>query len=168
MLPAMRQLSLDRINSVSPYKVWATAQDNEYNFITRSGVLYGVSFMEEMKIADVQSYQFSFARLNAIHSQFDDAIHQTLMAIICEFFNANNDILIYICDTSDGKETSRSRLFIKRFDEYEEKSRFIIKTASTYIENQGFYTAMIVERTNKHLAAIIDDFDNTANLLCDK
>lgn len=56
MLPAMRQLSLDRINSVSPYKVWATAQDNEYNFITRSGVLYGVSFMEEMKIADVQSY----------------------------------------------------------------------------------------------------------------
>lgn len=82
----MRQLSLDRINSVSPYKVWATAQDNEYNFITRSGVLYGVSFMEEMKIADVQSYQFSFARLNAIHSQFDDAIQQTLMAIICEFF----------------------------------------------------------------------------------
>ena len=90
------------------------------------------------------------------------------MAIICEFFNANNDIMIYICDTSDGKETSRSRLFIKWFDEYEEKSRFIIKTASTYIENQGFYTAMIVERTNKHLAAIIDDFDNTANLLCDK
>lgn len=164
----MNSLSLERINAVSPYKVWGTTHDNEFNFITDGGVLYGVSFIEEMEIAGIQSYQFSFARLNAKHQGFDDAIRRTLTAIICEFFRSHNEIMIYICDTSDGKESFRSKLFVKWFESSDANMRFVIKTANTTLEGIGFYTAMIVERSNEHLAEIIEDFDNTAEVLCNK
>ena len=81
----MKELNLEHINAKSPYKVWRTSRENELNFLTDGGVLYGVGFSEEMEIAGITSYQFSFARLNANHSGFDVLIKQTLMAIIDEY-----------------------------------------------------------------------------------
>ena len=164
----MNSLNLERINAIAPYKVWGTTRNNEFNFITESGVLYGVGFTEEMEIAGIQTYQFSFARLNANHSGFDEKIKNTLISIIGEFFFANNEIMIYICDTSDCREASRSKLFVGWFKEYDNNNRFIIRTANTEIEGQGFYTALIVEKKNPKLDEILEDFDTTAAMLCDK
>lgn len=153
---------------VAPYKVWAARRENEYNFISEYGVLYGVGFSEEMEIAGISAYQFSFARVNDVHGRFDHNIRRTLMAIISEFFNANNDIMIYICDTSDGRESSRNKLFLKWFDDAEAQERFVIRTAHANIEGQGFYTALIVEKRNPCLEAILQDFEVTAKLLTEK
>lgn len=164
----MNKLSIQNINHNSPYKVWGTARDNEYSFISDKGVLYGVNFSEEMEIAGIMACQFSFARINDMQGGFDENIRKTLMAIICEFFNANNDIMIYICDTSDGRESMRSRLFIHWFEEAEAKDRFEIRTASAIVEGQGFYTAIIVEKTHPQLKEIIEDYMYTAEILTDK
>jgi len=164
----MKLLSLENINSHTPYKVWNATKENEFNFITESGVLYGVAFSEEMAIGGIMSCQFSFARLNADKSGFDERIRATLLAIIEEFFNANNEIMIYICDTSDGREAFRSKLFVKWFEESDGANRFVIRTASAEIEEQGFYTAMIVERSNPNLEAILEDFEYTSRILCEK
>ncbi len=164
----MNELNLEHINARSPYKVWRTLRENELNFLTDGGVLYGVGFSEEMEIAGITSYQFSFARLNATHSGFDALIKQTLMAIIDEFFRANNEIMIYICDTSDGREAYRSRLFMRWFEESDESSRFTIRSVSTEIEGQGFYTALIIENANPHIKEILEDFESTAKVLCEK
>lgn len=164
----MNSLNIERINSVAPYKVWRTARENEFNFITENGVLYGVGFTEEMEIAGVQTYQFSFARLNTDHSGFDEKIKTTLISIIEEFFFSNNEIMIYICDTSDKREEFRSKLFVRWFKEYDNYERFVIRTASAEIEGQGFYTALIVEKQNSRLRDILEDFDSTAEVLCNK
>ena len=164
----MNKLSIEKINLSAPYKVWETKKENEYNFLSENGVLYGVGFSEEMEIGGITSYQFSFARLNDVHGGFDDNIRKTLMAIISEFFNANDDIMIYICDTADGRETFRSRLFLKWFEAAEAQERFVIRTAQAEIDGQGFYTAMIVERSNPHLEQIIEDFEYTAKMLTEK
>lgn len=164
----MEQLNIDRINTKAPYKVWRTVRDNQFNFITENGVLYGVGFTEEMEIAGIRAYQFSFARLNSDHSGFDEKIKETLVNIIGEFFLANNEIMIYICDTSDKREECRSKLFVRWFKEYDNNDRFVIRTASAEIEGQGFYTAMIVEKRNPRLKDILGDFDATAAVLCDK
>ena len=66
----MNALSVERINATSPYKVWRS-DENDFAFLTTKGVLYGVSFSEEMDFAGRQSYQFSLARLNDVKSSLD-------------------------------------------------------------------------------------------------
>lgn len=76
--------------------------------------------------------------------------------------------MIYICDTSDGREAYRSRLFMRWFEESDENARFTIRSVSTEIEGQGFYTALIIENTNPHIKEILEDFESTAEVLCEK
>jgi hypothetical protein len=76
--------------------------------------------------------------------------------------------LLYICDTSDGKEDSRNRLFLHWFEKYAEEGKYTIKTAHAIVEGETIYTAIIVENTNPKLDAIIQDFDLTAKSLTEK
>ena len=74
-------------------------------------------------------------------------------------------MLLYICDTSDSREAARNRLFLRWFEETADPERFTIKTASATIEGQGIYAAIIVENRNPLTKAIIDDFEQTAQML---
>ena len=76
--------------------------------------------------------------------------------------------LLYICDTSDGKEDGRNRLFLRWFDKHAAPGRFTICTARAKIENEMVYAAIIVENRNPKLKEITADFKKTADLLTDK
>lgn len=73
-------------------------------FSTESGVEYSVHFTEEFAIGECDTYQFMFSKLTKDHVPFDLKISQTLIVIIEEFFRANHNVLLYICDTSDNRE----------------------------------------------------------------
>ena len=75
------------------------------------------------------------------------------------------NVLLYICDTSDGREAKRNRLFLNWFYKNAEPNRFTIRTANTTVEGEGFYTAIIVENRNPLLEAVIADFEMTAEAL---
>ena len=92
-------------------------------------------------------------------------IKDTLIAIIEQFFAENANVLLYICDTSDGREEKRNRLFVRWFEEFATPDRFTMKTANATVEGQGFYAAIIVENTNPMLEAIVGDFKQTAESL---
>ena len=72
---------------------------------------------------------------------------------------------MYICDTSDGREAKRNRLFLRWFEEFANPERFTMRAASAIIEGQGFYAAIIVENSNPQLEAIISDFNRSAESL---
>lgn len=74
-------------------------------------------------------------------------------------------MLLYICDTSDGREAKRNRLFIRWFEEFATPERFTMRTANATVEGQGFYAAIIVENSNPLLEAVVFDFNQTAELL---
>jgi hypothetical protein len=88
-----------------------------------------------------------------------------LIAIIEQFFAENTNVLLYICDTSDGREEKRNSLFVRWFEEFATPDRFTMKTANATVEGQGFYAAIIVENTNPMLEAIVGDFKQTAESL---
>ncbi|MBR1469022.1 MAG: hypothetical protein IJ605_02765 [Prevotella sp.] len=163
----MNPLSLQRINEQSPYRVVLTDL-GDYLFSTTKGVVYSVSFREEFELGGCMSYQFSLTNVNDQHAAYDSQIRPTVVAIIDEFFAQNLDVLLYLCDTSDGREANRNRLFIRWFERSADPSRFTIRTASTTVEGQGFYAAIIVENRNPKLQAITDDFDATAEALTNK
>jgi len=159
-------LNLDNINSKSPYKV--TMEGKQLVFETRYRLHYEIRFFEEQRIGGCETWQFSFAKAENVSSPEDPYVRFTLFAVIDEFFSENANVMLYICDTSDSREAARNRLFIRWFKESAQHNRFTIRSASTTIEGQGFYAAIIVENRNPLLTNITADFDRTAVLLTNK
>ena len=162
----MKQLRLDRINMIAPYEV--KTEGKQYVFDTVQGLTYEVRFFEEQPIGGCETWQFSFAKGDSDSAPEDPYVRFTLFAIIDEFFHENEDVLLYVCDTSDNREAARNRLFIRWFKQSAQPDRFTIRSAATTIEGQGFYAAIIVENRNPLLTDITADFDKTAVTLTNK
>ena len=77
-------------------------------------------------------------------------------------------VSLYICDTSDGKEGSRNRLFLHWFEKHAEPNRLTICTAHAQIEDEVVYAAIIVDNRNPKVNEITADFEKTSSLLADK
>jgi len=54
----------------------------------------------------------------------DPKFKQTLITIVEEFFEQNNDVMLYITETGDKKKAFRDRLFVRWFNTYEHKDRY--------------------------------------------
>lgn len=163
----MIPLSIDEINKTSPYKVNCGSHSN-FGFLTTDNIIYDISFMEDMEIAGCQTYQFSIRRITDDYKGYDPKVKDTILAILEEFFNKNQYILLYICDDTDGREAVRNRLFVRWFEEYDNNKRFTIKTANAIVEGKGFYTAIIVENNHPQLHDITQEFDDVASTLTAK
>ena len=75
---------------------------------------------------------------------------------------------MYVCDTSDGKESGRNRLFLRWFERHASPEQFTICTAKAEVEGEMVYIAIIVDNHNPNLQAITKDFNETAAALTDK
>ena len=98
-------------------------------------------------------------------SRHDPKVEATILAIIHEFFRSNLEILLYLCDTSDGREAYRNRLFLTWFDHYAENHLFTIRQAHAEIEGEGLFFCIIIDNRNPKLKDIVDDFEAKSALL---
>ncbi len=155
----MNTLNLACINKLSPYEVWQTSE-GDFNFQTDFNVLYRISFRIEQTIWDDGAYEFSIINQNQKSSPNDQKVRDTIFIIIEEFFASNPDILLYQCETGDNRQSMRDRLFLRWFKEYEHSDKYYIKVSTITAEGVTNYTAMIVQKDNPQLEAIIKDFDD--------
>ena len=163
----MIDFSLKYIMDNSPYDI--TLSDVGFIFKTDYGIHYRVSFdKEDITLGGCDTYQLILQNVEHIRPAHDPKVETTVLAIIDEFFRSNMEVLLYICDTSDGKEGGRNRLFLRWFDKHAAPGRFTICTARAKIENELVYAAIIVENRNPKLKEITADFKKTADLLTDK
>ncbi|MCH5306909.1 MAG: hypothetical protein J1E37_02435 [Prevotella sp.] len=163
----MIYFSLPNILAHSPYEIFLS--EGDFLFQTEKGIRYEISFnKEDIVFGECETYQLIIRKLNETHSPHDPKVRDTILAIVNEFFDSNQQILLYICDTSDGKENSRNRLFLHWFEKHAKENRFTIKTANAIVENERIYTTIIVENSNPKLNAIIKDFEDTAAMLTNK
>lgn len=138
-------------------------------FKTDYGIHYRVSFdKEDIVLGNCETYQLILQNVENVRMPHDPKVELTVLAIINEFFRANQYVLLYICDTSDGKEGSRNRLFLYWFEKHAEPNRFTICTAHAQIEDEVVYAAIIVDNRNPMVNEITADFEKTSSLLADK
>lgn len=157
----MNSLDINHISILAPYKV--LKDDGEYLFETDHGILYAVEFKEEPMFGSLTAYWFNLVNRSQKASPNDVKIRATVTCIIEEFFRANPDILLYLCDNANDQQAMRSRLFLRWFNGYAQQANYYIRTEMVMDEGEENYVALIVQRSHPQLQMVIETFDEIIN-----
>ena len=149
----MNRLDIQLINSQSPYKVEEADEENYFEFFTEHDVHYSVGFMTDDSLMQSEAYHLIIVNVDNRPSPNDRKVKDTVLVIVAEFFDKNNTTLLYICETGDGKQRLRSRLFERWFSAYSKKALYTSVTSSV-VDEDGKLVGLI---TYKDLMKIKDN-----------
>lgn len=165
----MKELSLDTINSVSPYKVEYDNANKLFKFVSDYHVGFSVAFDENDLLRSGDSYQFALTNYGGKKSPRDNKVRTTVLAIVEEFFSKNEAALLYICETGDGMQKMRNRLFHFWFGVYSESDEYLFLPQVVYDEEDNEnYAALIIRRDNPKFNELVTEFTNTITMLNSK
>ena len=165
----MNFLNADDINKVSPYMVTIDPVTGFLYFVTKNGTQLTIDFSEDDLIHSAECYQLSINNANNRPSPRDINVQKTIWAIVAEFFNKNMSALLYICETGDGKQESRSRLFSSWFESYEFSNAFTCMTTSLTDAEGVFNSAtLIIPNVHPKYSEVLNEFTQTSVILRDK
>ena len=162
----MEKLSLDAINAKSEYYVKKEDDEGTYSFTTDNMTEFFISFEKDDILRSGIVYQFGISNPQEKKSPRDHKVRITILAIIEEFFNKNKAALLYICETGDGMQKMRSRLFQYWFSVYNEKEEYLFLPQVVYDEEDNEnYAALIIRKDNPCFVELVSEFTETINLL---
>ena len=164
----MNALSIDNIKQHAPYEVLLREdRPGNYYFKTDYGLEFSICLQSDYSIVPSGAYTLDI--INATHrpSPSDPKFRLTLLAIIVEFFEQNNDVMLYITETGDEKQEMRNRLFVRWFNTYEHHDRFFIHTVEGRMEGQMNFMAIISRKDNPRLPEVIKEFEDTISFIYD-
>lgn len=164
----MNKLILENINAKASYFVMQMEEfPHLFYFHTDFGVDYEISIKPNDAFVSSGAYTLDIRNIWNQVSPGDTKLRQTLMAIIEEFFRCNNDVMLYITETEDGKQSFRDRLFVRWFHNYEHHDLFYIQTAEGKMDGQMNFMAIISRKDNPRLQEAIKEFEETVAFLFD-
>lgn len=76
-------------------------------------------------------FQLVIVNVDNMPSPRDRKLRETIVAIVEGFFSINNEAMLYICETGDGKQAMRNRLFQYWYSHYERKFEFTFLSAQS-------------------------------------
>ena len=110
-------------------------------------------------------YSFSVIYGNT-QSLFYELFYELILNPKLEFFNKNKAALLYICETGDGMQKMRSRLFQYWFSIYNEREEYLFPPQIVYDEEENEnYAALIIRKDNPCFVELVSEFTDTINLL---
>lgn len=162
-------LDVDKINEKSPYVVKKIG-DGYVSFETDYGVRYYSGFdPDDVSLPDELVYQFAIVNINNKKSPSDPKVRKTIIAIVEDFFLQNNEVMLYICETGDGKQSMRNRLFQYWINNYKESWEISFLSSSVTDENGILNHATIILRNdNPRFQEVTRKFTETIQLFNDK
>lgn len=164
----MVRISVDNVNRVAPYKVSAARLDGFVNFTTCSGVEYLAGFEKTDVLTCAETYEFVIINVNRKKSPRDHKLRDTIMAIVIDFFTSSNNVMLYICDTGDNKQSMRDRLFGYWIEHEPHHNEFSVYSASVSDEGVTNYATLILRKDHPKKNEAVDEFMETVKLLNDK
>ena len=84
----------------------------------------------------------------------DPLLPPTIAYVLSQFLAQNERVIVYICDSSDGRGAARQRKFYGWFEAY--KGVLFSKMDNKLLDHSGayYYTSLIVRNDNPQLATI--------------
>jgi Family of unknown function (DUF6169) len=143
--------------------------DNSYYFETNDGIIYEVIFKptpylfgNEKSVFSDLIFEFSILvefNPNKKLPAADSKIGATTAEIFNDFyFKKGNAITIYICDSSDDKQSIRKRKFDIWFTKYNDVRFFKIDKVLIDNHKKRFPISLILSDSNPYKTEIIDSF----------
>ena len=143
----------DESNSLSPYDI--VNIDGGYSFTTSIGLVYQVYFYKYIDGLPIYSFSFDVTNSeNFEEKKMDSRIRITICHILKRFFELDERAMIYVCDSLDGREKGRYKLFSSWYIPYQDE----YDNYSMVNEEIGFYSAMIVRKDNILKQHLFDQF----------
>ncbi|MCR4918914.1 MAG: hypothetical protein K5928_03730 [Prevotella sp.] len=69
--------------------------------------------------------------------------------------------MLYMCSTANDQQAQRARLFLRWFNGYEQRQRYLIKAVEVKGDDKRKdYVALIIQRTNPQIDEIVARFDS--------
>ena len=137
-------------HSLRPYNFEKT--DMTYIFKTDKGLRYRAYFIE-FPSAFYKLYSFSFDKEEGIGS-YDPRVKDTIVTILKKFFDADNLVLGYTCDVTDGRGMARKRLFDRWFEQENDGSLRKID-----FQNENIFVSLIVNKQYFAIEQIVNDIN---------
>ena len=147
------------LSSLRPYDYWV--EDGQYYFKTLSGATY-VAYFLKLPFAD-NLYTFNFDRLDSgVDGMVDAYVSDTICAILMKFFQNHLDSMLITCDSSDGREMVRKRLFESWYLSYAPPELIKIDRCGR-TEDYNLVLSLFVWDDNpdkERLIAVLDEYCN--------
>jgi Family of unknown function (DUF6169) len=147
---------------------FAGGKFNSYFFQTELEIVYEVTFkpsgyiFEENITFSSQTFEFSVMPIENpknLNPPLDKRIPNTLASIFFNFFQQNERIVVYVCDTSDMRASARYRKFNQWFDWYKGTSFMKIDMQmGKDTNNEIYFTSLIIRLENPNADEIVAAF----------
>jgi Family of unknown function (DUF6169) len=136
--------------------------NDTYHFFNDFGVKYEVYFADGQYYFENMYFKhylkvFGFRPISSSDFSFDKKTAQTIVTILNDYLNQDDYIVMYICDESDKKQSIRSRLFNRWFNQYNDSS---FEKVDLVFEERTFVSAIL----SKQNSFYIDFKQNFPNL----
>ena len=158
----MIELDTARISEAAPYKVWL--DNGEYIFKTDVGIVYAVGFKLDEVFQSFTAYWLDLANRSHKPSPNDLKVKDTLACIIEEFFRLNPDVLLYLCDTANGQQAMRNRLFMRWVNTYGMRQNYRVFNEVIPDEGEMNFVSLIIPRTHPQYMEIVSHFNEMINM----
>jgi hypothetical protein len=131
----------------------------DYFFVTKHGIKYHAYFIDASIYHPLFSnvYAFNIEAETATPHPIDNGIAATIVSILKVFFLNEDRAIILVCDTTDGKEKKREKLFSKWFIRHNDGS-LIKYDASIKTENYLLYVSMLLKVSNPQREMLLTTF----------
>ena len=155
-------------STIDSYRLIPNDNQSGYTFITDNGTKYQIAFIRDYTLEGFEVYQFTLVVEDGEPSRKDKKIQNTVTNIIEQFFESNQSGLLYICDTNDGRQSVRDRLFSMWYRAYPKKERFTYESESIEVESVNYYISLLIRNDNPFLQEMRQSFKTLCNDLRDK
>lgn len=141
-----------------PYN-YERRDDLYYVFTNADGIRYHVYFlpMFEMHPNLVGTYSLNIEPEDRTPHEIDRRIALTVVDILRHFFENNENAMIMVCDTLDGKELKRRKLFDRWFLHYA-GSNIIKYDGSAKADDYTLYLSIYFTKQNPNRAQLVSAF----------
>lgn len=94
----------------------------------------------------------------------DDKIPSTIAEIVFDFFSKkSDDVIIYICDSSDSRQLARKRKFDSWVEYFKGSDYFKVDAEIIDIEKNKIYSSLILKSDNPNFREIIKYFGSLSS-----
>ena len=158
----MDLISLSAVNAKSPYKI-DSDQSGSFFFVTDKQRPYHVAFIEDPLFYEHGIYQYCLD--TDVHAEADGHVYEVVVALMEEFFKSSAKGLLYVCDSMDGRQAARNRLFNRWFNSYAERDKYLLLQREVPYEGVLQYVSLIVRKDHPEVQPITASFDRVLSNL---